>query len=340
MSYTRRFSRTIHIPYSGSTTVSYPPSQNGGTKTVYYNGVASDDVNVDIYVNTAPFDASVANCNNQVNGLTASVGAMNAAQCMAINENANKVSQTIINGFFKSVKTDLSTQKAELEQKIEAKLLLLRQQAASLRERQRNMAEDYARTCARYQKIFTDINNELSVRIHAIDQPIFNMAEEVDAQNGRMLHTDMVQTAVTMSKESSILQAQINAAAVKSHALQAMAQAQQFLHSKALTEKTLQGSTIEGSGEQQYLIPVCFMQTETDSEQKSGKCYAPSFITAAHVSETQLCERLKEMPLPSQTESERELLQSYMQSEISNKITGTDEHSSRVRAQINKLFTK
>lgn len=166
MSYTESFSRTIAVHYSGTVTVNYPASEHGGSTTASYSGTAYEQVDVDIHVDTAPFDASVANCNNHVNGLTASVGAMNTAQCIAIRKNADKVSKALIDGFFHTVRTDMGTQKAELEQVINARLLLLRQQTTSLKAIQDTMAEDYARTTARYQKIFNDLNRELSNRIH------------------------------------------------------------------------------------------------------------------------------------------------------------------------------
>ena len=121
MSYTRSFSKNIAVKYSG--TVNYPASQNGGTMS--YSGTAYETVNVDIHVDTNPFDQSVASCNNSVNGLTASVGAMNAAQCLAISENADKVSKSLIDGFFHTVRTDLSTQRAELEQSIDKKSIFI-----------------------------------------------------------------------------------------------------------------------------------------------------------------------------------------------------------------------
>ena len=61
MSYNRRFTRRVAVPYSGSMTVNYPASEHGGSKTVYYDGTAYEDVEVDIHVDTSPFDASVAN---------------------------------------------------------------------------------------------------------------------------------------------------------------------------------------------------------------------------------------------------------------------------------------
>lgn len=339
MSYNRRFKRTVSVSYSGSKTVNYPASERGGSMTVYYSGTAHEDVNVDIHVDTTPFDRGVDKCNNMVNGLTASVGAMNAAQCAAIAENADKISRTLIKGFFQSVRTDLETQRLELQQTVETRLLLLRQQAARLQEIQKNMSEDYARTTRRYQDIFNDINNELSVRIHQVDQPVFSFVEEVDAQSDRMLHTDMVQNAVTMGKESSMLQAQLNIATMKSHALQAMGQAQVFLTAKATTESTLQNAMVEGSGKDAYLIPVCYMQTESDNHRVEQKCVMPEYYSATHPKlNEQLCDQLAHAELGSGSAQEQEQLKSYVQSEISRNVEGNDEHSNRVRMMINKLL--
>ena len=62
MSYNRRFSKTITIRYSG--TVSYPASERGGT--ISYSGTATEVVDVNVHVDTNPFDHSVSNCNGQI----------------------------------------------------------------------------------------------------------------------------------------------------------------------------------------------------------------------------------------------------------------------------------
>lgn len=342
MSYTRRFRRTVAVTYHGSKTVDYPASEHGGSTTVYYEGTAYEDVDVDVLIDTTPFDTSVANCNGHVNGLTASVAAMNTAQCVSIAENAEKVSKTIIDGFFHTVRTDLSTQKAELEQTIQSRLLLLRQQAATLKEKQKTMSEDYARTTARYQKLFADLNNELSVRIHQVDQPVFDVVKEVDAQSDRMLHTDMVQTAVTMSKESSTLHAQISAAIVKHHALESMSQIQDFLSSKAMTERTLLHSCIEeGSGNDRYFVPVCFMKTESENRHIVHQCVLPAYYSSKNPKlQEDLCDKLEVMDLDTSDENHTEQLKSYFQSEIANNIAENDSHSQRVRDMINRMLNK
>lgn len=336
MSYNCSFNRRISVPYSGSTTVSYPKSENGGSITVHYSGTAYEDVEVDIHVDTAPFDSSVASCNSHVNGLTASVSAMNAAQCLAITKNADKVAKTIIDGFFHTVRTDLGTQQVELEQVIESRLILLRKQAVTLQEKQKKMGENYARTTARYQKIFSDLNRELSVRIHEIDQPVFNLVKDVDEQSDRMLHTDMIQTAVTMGKESSLLQAQVSAATVKRHALEAMEQAQSFLISKAMSERTLHETCVNGNGNDSYLIPVCYMKSKTENHLTNQQCVLPEYYVVRNPKLSQyLCERLEDYELDNGDGAQ---IMSYVQSEMDRMLVDNDKHTLRVRATINKML--
>lgn len=336
MSYNRSFSRTVAIPYCGSKTVSYPASERGGTMTVSYSGTAYEQVEVDVHVNTDPFDASVSRCNSNVNALTASVGAMNTAQCVAIADSAERVSKTLIDGFFQTVRSDLASQRAELEQRVDARLLLLRQQAQTLREKQQKMSDDYARTSARYQKIFDDINKELSVRIHQVDQPVFNLVRDVDTNSDRMLHTDMVQTAVTAGKESSMLQAQIGAAMVKNHALEAMGQAQDFLVSKARSERTIHESCIDGNGTDTYMVPICYMRTEDQQTQR--QCAIPQHYAERYPQlSSQLCDTLDQTPLPG---TDAEQLKSYVQNEMAERLPGNDAHSIRVREMINQLLNK
>ena len=228
-----------------------------------------------------------------------------------------------------------------MEQAVQAKLMLLRQQAETLKKKQEKMAEDYARTTARYQKTFEDLNKELANRIHEIDQPVFKFVSEVDSQSDRMLHTDMVQTAVTMYKESSTLQAQITTANVKRHALEAMKQAQNFLVSKAISESTIQEASIDGSGYDQYLMPVCYMKTESENEHVDQQCVMPEyyFLKNPKLKES-LCDKLDGMELGEEDEQSLEQVKSYVQTEIGNNITGTDTHSIRVRELINKMLNK
>ena len=52
MSYTKTIRKTVRIPYSGS--VSYGPSQNGGS--VSYSGTVTEEIEVNVEVDTDTFE--------------------------------------------------------------------------------------------------------------------------------------------------------------------------------------------------------------------------------------------------------------------------------------------
>lgn len=335
MSYSKRFTRQITVHYSGS--VSYPASEHGGTKS--YSGTATEDVIVDIEVDTDAFDASVNHCNDTVNGLTASVGAMNAAQCMAISKNADKVSKTIIDGFFHTVRTDLSTQQAELEQAVTARLGLLREQSRLLHQKKEEMEINYKKTCEAYSKTFKDLNEELSNNVHKLDEDVFKFVNTVGQQSSRMLHTDLVPDVVMLGKENSSAEATLGVATVKQHALQALQQAQNFLISKARSEQTMRETVVEGTGNDRYFVPVCCLETTDEHRQAQRKCVLPEQYSSMQerVADNMNAEFF-DHPSKPMDEQDKMQLHSYMQEEIANRLTDSSPHATRVRELINKMF--
>jgi hypothetical protein len=314
MSYSERYYKTIEVPYSGEEEIYCPPSQEGEYRTIYYHGTVEEDVVIEVEVDTDDFDDSVNSCNRQVRNLTGSVAAMNAAQCAAADKNAQKVSQAIVQGFFTSAKTELDTQKIELQQIIDSRLLLLRQQAKMLQEKQSNMEADYQRTSARYQKIFDDLDRELATRVHEIDRPIFAGVEEMDRQSDRMLHTDLVQSVVTVNRENSLLQAQLNAATVKQHALESMSKAQEFLMSKADTERTLRETTLDRQGNVTYVVPGCYCCTKDQNQRESQSVHFPFFNQPEY--ERTLTNTIRQIHPPKKTQEEIDRIRSYVPQEV------------------------
>ncbi|MCL2244960.1 MAG: hypothetical protein FWC03_10920 [Treponema sp.] len=169
------YSKSYHasVPYSG--TVSYGPSQNGGTKS--YSG--SVPVDITINVNTAPFDGSINKFNTSVIALGGSVAAMNAAQCIAIKKTADEISASLIKGFFGTISTELSQQIQALSSAINAGLGLIHEQSKAVTEKKGVMEGDYNRITGRYIKLFSDLDDECFKRIYALDKPSFNISKNV-----------------------------------------------------------------------------------------------------------------------------------------------------------------
>lgn len=67
MSYSRSYHETITVHGSESKTVSYPKSESGGSMTVTVHYTEHVPVDIDIHVDTNPFDRSVGRANKNVN---------------------------------------------------------------------------------------------------------------------------------------------------------------------------------------------------------------------------------------------------------------------------------
>ncbi len=162
MSYTRSYSERIIVQGHKSETVSYPASQNGGTTTVtvYYEEVVPVDVN--IHVDTIPYDNSITRCNQNVHILTGAVTAFQTAEIASKVVNSQKVAGTVINGFFGYIRSEISQQISELTQSVDAHLMHMRELAQSCLAKKKQLEGDYHRISGRYSKIFEDINRELT----------------------------------------------------------------------------------------------------------------------------------------------------------------------------------
>lgn len=300
-----------------------------------YSGYAEDVVNVEIDVDTNPLDYEVRECNSTINRLTASVGAMNAAQCAMIASKANQVSDTIIKGFFQSVSADLSAQRMELQQKTESRLILLRKQAETLVSKQKTMQADYQRTSARYQKLFTELNKELALRIQQINLPVFNVVKMITTQDDRMMHTDLVQTAVTLGKESTKATAQLNVAALKRNALLALRRVNEFLTIRAQSEHTVEQAEINvQNGETRYL-PAILYEVMREGHSRKQYCLMQNGFEQQCPNVERLMEKKEYKPF---SKEERETILAYMKKEMSSHIQGSDDHSNRVRKMIIEMF--
>lgn len=178
MSYTRSYSASVEV--HGSTTVSYPASEHGGVKTVYYTDTVP--VNVNIIVETAPFDGSIASAGAHVDGLTASVAAMNAANCASIAQCSDQISNSLIGGFYSLIQSDISTKKAENNTAVQTKSALLLEHSKAVQDKHHRMLTDVERERAKFGKIFNELDKELERRIVEINKPAFTLGHKIREQ--------------------------------------------------------------------------------------------------------------------------------------------------------------
>jgi hypothetical protein len=341
MSYSKKYRERIGVPYSGSVRYSYPASEKGGSGTAHYSGTAYEDVNVNIEVDTSPFDNSVEQCNTNVNLLTGAVVATEAAQIASIDKNSKKVANTIVSGFFSYIKSEISQQIAELSQGIESQLMHLRELSKAVLDKKRQMESDFMRISGRYAKTFDDLNNELSNRIFELDKHAFVFKKELDNQSVRATNNDLVNTVAVFGKEGSELQIKISVSIAKKRALDTINKARVFLWQQKKLHDTVQQSMLNEQIEAPQYAPVCFIETKADNSQITRGLYAPSYVAAFNENQTKntLIEEFTEATnsWSTITPDYMDSLKLYFNSELNTSYSSADRHSVRVKEMIQKI---
>jgi len=175
MSYRQNFHDSLEVRGRVSRTVG--PSQHSQIVEIDYHDVVPLDITIDVI--TEPFDHSVDNCNDSIDVLTGAVTGMKAAQCVAIGKTAAEVSETIINGFYGTIKTEISQQMQALDSAVKAGLGLIMEQGKAVGNQKSVMEADYGRIGSRYISLFKELDEECKKRIYALDKPAFMLSEKV-----------------------------------------------------------------------------------------------------------------------------------------------------------------
>ncbi|MBR2050636.1 MAG: hypothetical protein IKK27_02645 [Alistipes sp.] len=331
MSYRQSVSKTIQIHYSGS--VSYPASEHGGT--VSYSGTASELVTVNIDVETDEFDHSVAGCNKTIDLLTGAVAATNSAQVASISQNAEKVGQTIIRGFFKTISSELSQQIMELSTKLESLVLTLRHFAERCAAKQQQMEVDYNRIASRYVKVFNDLNKELENRVYELDRPAFTFKRSSDTQTLRSTASDLVGTAAVSSGEAGLLQAQISASITKKRALDTINAANGFLAQQKCLEQTITRSMVNESSDATIYVPVLFIETEDQEGYVQRDTYHTEQLPT--IDSGNLIVQFNNQRWREMDRDDAERVRQYLVGEINRTYVDKDSHTTRIREMIARL---
>lgn len=332
MGYKRSFTKRIAVHYSGS--VSYPASQSGGS--VSYSGTAYEDVTVNVNVATEPFDHSVNQCNTHVGVLTGAVVATEAAQVASIRENSRKVGRTIINGFFKTVRSEISQQISELTNRINATLLHLHELGKRCVDKQRQMESDYQRISSRYLKIFDELNSELRNRIYELDRPAFSFRTESDQCASRVIEGREVSTTLVAGSEESSLQARISASRSKRQARDTIREIDRFLTRQKQLDQLLHHCILDEDRASAIYVPVCWIESCAERDVITRRLYQPEGlprIPQPELEESLAAESWGEMP------AERaEQVRRFFNREVSEHYAATDPHTNRVKECITRMF--
>jgi len=263
MSYRRSYTGYVH--YSG--TVSYPPSQNGGS--VSYSG--TEPVYITIDVDTNAFDASVDHCTDAVNALTGAVVATEAAQVESKRRASKQIAASIVKGFFEYVGADLSQKIKELASKCESLFFALMGHKENCLSKSKQMQDDYNRISKRYSKIFEDLDKETVSRIEVLDRPTFQFAETAQNLIDRNSNTELLGISTISANESIKLETVLSCSHVKQQASILLAKANNYLQGTYRLANSVRDMLDESQVEEEIMLPVMFVESVLNSDNKETK---------------------------------------------------------------------
>lgn len=340
MSYTRRY----HVTVSGSKTVSvsYPASQNGGSKSATVTIDIPVDIEID--VNTTPFDSSVRAVQGHVDGLTGAVVATQAAQIVTIKQSSQKIADTVVNGFFNLIRSEISQQISEYKPQVDALTVELIKQQESCRGKQKQMGEDYALITGRYSRIFADLDKEVTNRVKALNSPAFTVEAAINAQVNRCVNDKKVNIATIFNTESNVANNMMFASAVKKRAASLINSATRYLLSEKKLFKGLKEMLFEESspGPVSKCIPVLYFETSNGGDAPTTSIInnedAPgaggnTFKKKIQASFRQLTAGWKQV-----SADEKSKIETYFINEINKAGLAASQHDKRVTDMMVQMF--
>jgi hypothetical protein len=224
----------------------------------------------------------------------------------------------------------------ELSSKLDATLMHLHELAKRCVGKQQQMETDYNRISSRYLKIFDDLNNELENRIFELDKPAFIFKQQSDKQSIRSSGNDLVSTVAVFGAEGGDLQAKISTSIAKKRALDTIGKANIFLVKQKKLNTTINQSMLNENRAATQYSPVCYMETNNEKSQIGKQVYQADFLPKNK--EIELIDDFKLQNWGSISKIDRENIQRYFNAEVSNNFTSANQHASRVKENIIKMF--
>ena len=341
MSYSRRYSRTI----SGteSETFDYPASENGGSRTVTVRW--SEEVEIDIHVDTSSFDHSVSTIKHHIDALTGSVVATEAAQLAEKERGAYAIGQSVTTGFFRLIGSEITQQMVALKSRVDSLFLKLNDMKSACQRIKQNMQQDYHRITDRYTATFEELDRELAMRIASLDEVAYKVKREVSLEERRSFDSKLSTIPTIFAGENSHAQSVLLTSALRSRMNDLLQCAMAYLASEKRTSNAV-STMLEADGRDDAItvsLPIVYMAATDSSVTPAETIVLPSPqgpLSNNAETKQRILVRFQEQnlswrPMPAQTKAQIERFLFPLVDAIG---TPSQEDDARLRQMILKLW--
>lgn len=338
MSYTRKYRQTARDTIS----VPYPYFDGKNHSTRHQNVSIAVPIEIDITVDTDPFDESITDCNEHVSVLTGSVIASEAAQITSIRKNAKSISGTIVEGFFGLIRSELSQQISEMKPRVEALLIELIKHQESCIGKKSQMEQDYLRISKRYLKLFDELDKEMYNRIRKMDEAAFTIHGKLNDQVSMSISDVNAGIVTIFNKEGGSVHSMLFASGLRSKAMQLLNNGKKYLISEKNLARNIKRILSSESTEKykRKNIPIVMLEAKssaanTDKEIKYDNNFSSFQKTDI---KPQILKSFENTKWKALDEVKRKKMEDYFQLEINKTSAVTSEHTSRVSEKIMQLW--
>lgn len=342
MSYSRHYSRRIsgRAHYS----VSYGASDSGGT----IDGYApwSEDVDIDISVDTSSFDHGVAKLKNHIDGLTGAVVATEAAQIEEKIRSANSIGQSLTTGFFSLISSEITQQIAALKSKVDSLFLKLNDMKSACEHIQHNMQQDYHRITDRYTSVFEELDRELAMRIASLDKAAYTLKRDSASQSQRSYDSTLSTVPTVFFSENSHSQGVLSAGKLRSNMNDLLQSATAYLASEKQISKAVSSMLMIGDWKDTTAVslPVAYLAVRDSHAPMVEKIIlspTPGPLVDDHDLKNNILARFRKQnrgwkPMISE---DRVQIERFLIPKVDAIQTSAQDHDARVRQTILQLWT-
>ena len=315
---------------------------NDGTR-IYVEEVEEEkikDIDVNVRVNTKPFDNSVDRCGDHIGTLTGSIIGFKTANVASKIENEKQIVSRVISGFSSLIEQNLTLQNVGIEAEMHALAGELMQQCKELDYKHEVMNKDFNRIKARYTDLFDTITKELNNRLKQLIKPCLDFVSEVRQEQNRRIETSLLSVATTTGKESDSARIAIQTSKMKGNAEKLISTARDYIVGNKSLNIAKNAYFLEGDGSDSVCYtPVILCYSGDDSSQSKKQLFANPIIDGNADIKKMLLEASNNLQVKDMGVDDKKRIEDYYNQMLSE-ISDGSARGQRIVALMKSFFDK
>ena len=297
------------------------------------------DIDINVRVDTTPFDNSVDSCGRHVGALTGSIVGFKLADVAVKKESEQAIVNSVVSGFTTLIDQNLTLQNAGVEAEMHALAGELLQQCKELSYKREVMNKDFNRIKSRYMELFGDINKELNNRIRQLIKPCFDFVSQVRKEQNRRIENNLLSVATIGGKENDEARLAIQASKIKHNAEVLIGNAKDFVLSNKSLHNAKQAFLIDGGISAFCYAPVVIANWQDEATTNTMRVYSNPIFKDRDVVFNSLNDYARMLKEKEQAPDARMRITNYFNRMLSAYNDGTP-RKSRVAALANEMYAK